>query len=62
VSVVRLELTVPDDAAQAVANELAARYLKPGEATAAAVDIRSDADAQRDRVILRAAAYFLAGR
>jgi hypothetical protein len=59
VSVVRLELTVPDETAAAIANELVARWLGPGTATSAVVDVRSDAEAARDRTILRAAAYFL---
>jgi hypothetical protein len=60
-SVVRLELTVPDEAAADVANELATRYLGsriPG-VTAGTVDVRTDAEARRDRTLLLAAAYFL---
>jgi hypothetical protein len=61
VSVVRLELTVADDATAArVAQELMARYLQVGGPyTAATVDVRSNADATRDRVLLQAARYFL---
>jgi hypothetical protein len=60
VSVVRLELTVADGQADGVAAELTARYVRPGGPyTAATVDVRSNADATRDRVLLQAARYFL---
>ena len=61
-SVVRLEITVPDDQAQDVADELVTRYVRhrPGTSyTAAHVDVRTDARATRDRVILAAAGDFL---
>ena len=61
-SVVRLEITVPDDQAADVASELVTRYVghqaRPSY-TAAHVDVRTDARATRDRVILRAAGDFL---
>jgi hypothetical protein len=64
VSVVRLELTVDDDRAADVGNQLAAEYVnKPSRVfRAASVHVQSDADAARDRTILTAARYFLPER
>ena len=60
-SVVRLELTVPDDAAYDVANKLAAEYASVTSSpyASAFVDVRTDAEALRDRTILKAASYFM---
>jgi hypothetical protein len=61
VSVVRLELTVDDGSAHALAGTLAAEFVnKPSrEFRGAQVTVLSDADAARDRTILAAARYFL---
>lgn len=62
-SVVRLEVTVPDGQAADVANELAARYLDGGvfvpRPVAVVVSVRTDAEALRDRTIMAALRYFL---
>lgn len=60
-SVVRLEITVPDADAHDVANKLAAEYVRAiGSPYASAiVDVRTDADVLRERTILAAARYFL---
>ena len=62
-SVVRLEITVPDGQAADVANELTSRYTfgavfdpRPSRVL---VIVRTDAEAARDRDILRAAGDFL---
>jgi hypothetical protein len=63
-SVVRLELTVADDEAYDVANRLAAEYAnvaRPSRYAQAVVDVRSDAEALRDRTILAAARYLKEG-
>lgn len=62
-SVVRLELTVPDDEAYDIADTLVRKHLGTlGERAAnVTVDVRTDAEALRDRTILRAASYFMPG-
>jgi hypothetical protein len=62
VSVVRLEITVPDADAYEVANKLAAEYLAViggGPFANALVEVIADEKALRDRTILRAAGYFM---
>lgn len=63
-SVVRLELTVPDGEAYDVANRLAAEYADITGASRYAhvvVDVRTEAEALREKTILAAARY-LRGR
>lgn len=63
-SVVRLEVTVPDDDAQGVADRMVAGYssvIGDGPHAHVIVEIRADAVALRDRVILQAARYFVRG-
>ena len=62
-SVVRLELDIPDEAADALAEELHERYVRisalPEGWRAATVQVIPDEVIQRERVILRALEYFL---
>ena len=62
-AVVRLELDVPDGSADELAEELHSRYVRvsalPGGWRAAMVRVFPDNEIQRERVILRALAYFL---
>jgi hypothetical protein len=61
-SVVRLELTVPDDDAHDVGNRLVAEYFGVIGDVAhgnVLVEVRSDEDALRERTILAAARYFM---
>ena len=59
---VRLEVTVPDADAGDVAGTLAAQYGGGVDGYSSAhvtVEILTDAEAERERVILRAAAYLM---
>ncbi len=59
---VRLEITVPDADAHDLAGVLAARYLGGVEGCPCAhvtVETLTDAEAERERVILQAAAYLM---
>lgn len=62
-SVVRLEITVPDDRADALAEELHRQHVRVSALTrgwrSARVEILTDARVTRERTILAAAAYFL---
>lgn len=62
-AVVRLELDVPDEVADKVADEVHRRYVRvsalPDGWRAAMVRVFPDAEIQRERVVLRALAYFL---
>ena len=62
-AVVRLELDVPDGAADELAEELHSRYVRasalPDGWRAATVRVLGDDEIQRERIILRALAYFL---
>lgn len=69
-AVVRLEIDVPDDSADGLANELHSRYVRvsalPDGWRSAAVRVFPDAEIQQERAILRvvsqALAWFLPGR
>lgn len=60
---VRLEIDVPDEAADDLANELHSRHVRvsalPDGWRAATVRVLPDADIRRERAILRALAWFL---
>lgn len=62
-AVVRLEIDVPDDAADELANELHSRHVRvsalPDGWRAATVRVLTDAEFRRERDILRALAWFL---
>lgn len=63
-SIVRLELTILDGDAYGIANKLAAEYADPAKplvdgCTGAFVRVFTDAEIQRERVILQAASYFM---
>lgn len=61
-AVIRLEIDVPDDAADELANEVHGRYVRvsalPAGWRAATVRVFTDADIQRERAILQALDYF----
>lgn len=62
-AVVRLEIDVPDELADGLADELHSRYVRvsalPDGWRAATVRVFPDADIRRERDILRALAWFL---
>jgi hypothetical protein len=66
-SIVRLELSVPDGIAAETANKLAAIYggfppFWPDGCTGCMVEVLADEEIQRERVLLRAAGYLMPER